>query len=133
MILGSLDDIITRNPRSELIGYCDGMLKAQTVLQITFLEYVLTTTNILSLVLQSDHKDFRAVRRALLTTLTTLNDMQNITSVHLKSFHAYQDVLSQIESFTEQNIPARETLFYQKSFMKILANLCCFGWQVFKI
>ena len=26
MILGSLDDIITKNPRPELIGYCDEML-----------------------------------------------------------------------------------------------------------
>ena len=26
MILGSLDDIITRNPRPELIDYCDEML-----------------------------------------------------------------------------------------------------------
>ena len=83
MILGSLDDIITRNPRPELIGYRDEMLNAQTVLQITFLEDVLTVTNILSLVLQCDRKDFGAVRRALSTTLTTSNDMQNISSVHL--------------------------------------------------
>ena len=45
------------------------MLNAQTVLQITLLEDVLTVTNILSLVLQSNHKDFGAVRRALSTTL----------------------------------------------------------------
>ena len=37
MILGSLDGIITRNPRPQLIGYCDEMLNAQTVLQIIFL------------------------------------------------------------------------------------------------
>ena len=104
-----MDDIITRNPRPELIGYRDEMLNAQTVLRITFLEDVLTVTNILSLVLQSDRKDFGAVRRALSTTLTTLSDMQNISSVHLKSFRAYQDVLSQIESFAKQNIPAKRT------------------------
>ena len=109
MILGSLDDIITRNPRPELIGYRDEMLNAQTVLQITFLEDVLTVTNILSLVLQFDRKDFGAVRRALSTTLTTLNGMQNNSSVHLKSFRAYQDVLSEIESFAKQNIPAKHT------------------------
>ena len=109
MILGSLDDIITRNPRPELIGYRDEMLNAQTVLQITFLEDVLTVTNILSLVLQFDRKNFGAVRRALSTTLTTLNGMQNNSSVHLKSFRAYQDVLSEIESFAKQNIPAKHT------------------------
>ena len=43
------------------------------------------------------------------TTLTTLNDMQNISSVHLKSFCAYQDVLSQTESFAKQNILAKHT------------------------
>ena len=85
------------------------MLNAQTVLQITFLEDVLTVTNILSLVLQFDRKDFGAVRRALSTTLTTLNGMQNNSSVHLKSFRAYQDVLSEIESFAKQNIPAKHT------------------------
>ena len=109
MILGSLNDIITRNPRPELIGYRDEMLNAQTILQITFLGDILTITNKVSLVLQSDHKDFRAVRHALSATLTTSNDMQNISSVQLKSFGAYQDVLSQIESFTKQNIPAKHT------------------------
>ena len=109
MILGSLDGIITRNPRPQLIGYCDEMLNAQTVLQIIFLEDVLSITNILSLVLQSYRKDFGAVRYTLLTTLTTLNDMQNISSVHLKSCRAYQDVLSQIKLFAKQNIPAKHT------------------------
>ena len=85
------------------------MLNAQTVLQITFFEDVLTVTNILSLVQQSNRNEFRAVRRVLSTTLTTLNDMQNISSVHLQSFLAYQDVLSQIESFAKQNIPAKHT------------------------
>ena len=51
MITGSLDDIITRNPRPYLTGYRDETLNAQTVLQITFLEDALTVTNILSLVL----------------------------------------------------------------------------------
>ena len=81
----------------------------QTVLQITFLEDVLTVTNVLSLVLQSNRKDFGAVRCALSTTLTPLNDMQNITSVHLKSYRAYQDILSQIELFAKQNNSAKHT------------------------
>ena len=96
MILGSLDKIITRNPRPELIDLSESLN-----VQITFLEDVLTVTNILSLVLQSDRKDFGTVRCALSTTLTTLNDRQNIRCFHLKSFHAYQDVLSQIEPFEE--------------------------------
>ena len=58
--------------------------------------------------LQSYRKDFGAVRYTLLTTLTTLNDMQN-SSVHLKSFRAYQDVFSQIKLFAKQNILAKHT------------------------
>ena len=103
------DDIITRNPRPELTGYHDEMLNAQIVLHITFLQDVLTIMNILSLVLQSDRKDFGAVRHALSTTLTTLNDMQNSSSVNLKGFCAYQDVLSQIKLFAKQNILVKHT------------------------
>ena len=111
MILGSLDDIITRNPRPELIGYRDEMLNAQTVLQITFLEDVLTITNILTCATVQLQR-FQSSQQDMLffsTTLTTLNDMQNISSVHLKSFSAYQDVLSQTESFAKQNILAKHT------------------------
>lgn len=109
MIVGSLDDIITRNPKPKIIGYHDEMLNAQTVLKITFLEDVLAVTNILSLVLQSDRKDFGAVRRALSSTLNTINDMKNINSIHLKSFRGCQDVLDQFESYTKQNVPAKHT------------------------
>ena len=47
IILGSLDDIKTRNPRPELISYRDEMLNAQTASQITFLEDVLSVTIII--------------------------------------------------------------------------------------
>ena len=50
-ILGALDDIITRAPKPELVGYRDEMLNSQTILRITFLEDVLSLTNTLSLVL----------------------------------------------------------------------------------
>ena len=64
MILGSLN-IITRNPRPELIGQHD----MQYISSVHF-------------------------------------EMQYISSVH---FRAYQDVLSQTESFAKQNIPAKHT------------------------
>ena len=111
MILGSLDNMIPRNTGPELISYCDEMLNAQTVLQITFLEDVLTITNILTCATVQLQR-FQSSQQDMLffsTTLTTLNDMQNISSVHLKSFSAYQDVLSQTESFAKQNILAKHT------------------------
>ena len=63
VIIESLDDI-TKDPKAELIGLRDQTLNSETLLQICFLD-VLSITNILSLVLQSDKKDFVAVRRAM--------------------------------------------------------------------
>ena len=60
IIIESLDDIITKIPRQNLHNQ---MLNSETLLQICFLENVLSITNILSLVLQSDKKDFAAVHR----------------------------------------------------------------------
>ena len=65
IITESLDDIITKDPKAELIGLRNQMLNSETLLQICFLEDVLSITNILSLVLQSDKKDFAAVHRAM--------------------------------------------------------------------
>ena len=80
-----------------------------TVLQITFLEDVFIVTNILPLELHSDSKEFGAVRHALSTTLTTLNGMQNTSSIHLNSFPTYWNVLSQVESLAKYNIPEKHT------------------------
>ena len=80
MILGSLDNMIPRNTGPELISYCDEMLNAQTVLQITFLEDVLTITNILTCATVQLQR-FQSGQQDMLffsTTLTTLNDMQNM-------------------------------------------------------
>ena len=65
IILEALDDIITRAPRPELVGYRDELLNSLTILQISFLEDVTASTNTLSLILQSDRKDFGTVHRAL--------------------------------------------------------------------
>ena len=50
------------------------MLNSETLLQIYFLD-VLSITNIPSLVIQSDKKDFAAVRRALQLTCLQLKQM----------------------------------------------------------
>ena len=36
IIIESLDDIITKEPRAELIGLCNQMLNSETLLQICF-------------------------------------------------------------------------------------------------
>ena len=50
------------------------MLNSETLLQIYFLD-VLSITNIPSLVIQSDKKDFAAVRRAMQLTCLQLKQM----------------------------------------------------------
>ena len=56
IIIESLDDIITKDPKAELIGLRYQMLNSEILLQICFLGDILRITNILSLVLQSDRK-----------------------------------------------------------------------------
>ena len=110
IILGALDDIIIRNPKAELIGYREELLDAKTVLEITFLEDVLSITNTLSLVLQSDRKDFGAVRRAMASTLSILRDMStDSNSVHLKSFKSHGEVMAQLDNFNRKNVASRGT------------------------
>ena len=85
VIVEAIDDIIVKNPKLEVIGYHSQLLDSTTILQISFLEHVLTITNTLSLVLQSDRKDFGAVRRALHTAINMLQDISaNPNSKHLK-------------------------------------------------
>ena len=58
-------------------------MQADASLQIYFLKDVLTITNILSLVLQSDHKEFGAVRRATQSTINQLIKMGNYKNCSL--------------------------------------------------
>ena len=47
LIVEALDDIITRAPKPELVGYREEMLSSLTILRISFLEDVLSITNTL--------------------------------------------------------------------------------------
>ena len=73
LIIEALDDIITTSSNPERVACRDTHLEAATVYQITFLEDVLSVTNILSLLLQSDKKGFCVISRSLNTDLGTLN------------------------------------------------------------
>ena len=72
IILESLDDIIVNDTKVELIGICDQLLQQDTIMQICLLEDVLSVTNVLSLVLQSNHKDFGTQRRSVKYTISQL-------------------------------------------------------------
>ena len=90
----ALDDIISKNPKPELIGYRSQLLDSNTLLQISFLEDVLSIINTLSLVLQADKKDFGAIRRTMNSIITILTVMaSNQNSIHLNSFNGQNEVL----------------------------------------
>ena len=72
-----MDDIVSTNKNAEWIGYRASLLKERTVLEITFLEDVLSVTNSLCLLLQSDKKDFGAISRSVKSTVGVLNLMKS--------------------------------------------------------
>lgn len=110
LIIESLDDIIVKNPKAELIALRDQMLDGKMLLQICFLEDVLSITNILSRVLQSDHKEFGALRRAMIFTCTQLKQVRdNPNSPLLKSFNSYNEVLVKVNDYMKQNVVAHST------------------------
>ena len=70
----------------------------QTIFQITFLDDVLCVTNALSLLLQSDVKDFAAISRIVSSTLQILEDIGNdFDSIYLKSFNKSAEIIEKIE------------------------------------
>ena len=105
IISESLDDIITKNPKAELIGICEQLLQQDTIIQICFLENVLSVTNDLSLVLQSNHKDFGALRRSVKYTINQLNQIQeNVRGPLMKSFQKVEELIQNIERYCHENV-----------------------------
>ena len=79
-------------------------MQADTLLQICFLEDVLTITSILSLVLQSDHKEFGAAHRATQSTVIQLIKMQNGKNCPLfKSLDSCDETLKNLDEYKQQN------------------------------
>ena len=105
IIIEALDDIITTSSNPELAARRDTLSEIATVYQITFLEDVLSVTNILSLLLQSDKKDFSAISRSINTVLGTLKVMrENRETKYLKNFSNTDEIIQNIENYQIQNI-----------------------------
>ena len=86
-IVEALDDITARDQtKPELASHRASLREPRILMAITFLEDVLSITNILSLVLQSDRKDFGAVRRAVKTVTLKLGDMAKNKECSLEKF-----------------------------------------------
>ena len=134
--LESLDDIITNDPKAELTEIHDQLLQQDTIMHICFLEDVLSVMNVLSLVLQSNHKDFGALRRPVKYTISQLEQIQeNVRGPLMKSFQKVEELTQNIERYCCQNVighSARKRLGFTK--FKVLDNLVkkiqpCQAWK----
>ena len=100
IIIEALDAIITIKNNPELVTYGNTCLDTETVYQITFLEDVLSVTNILSLLLQSDKKDFSAIAQAINTVIEILKNIgENVDTNHLKNFNNASKIIEKIEVY----------------------------------
>ena len=74
-ILEALDQVLVAKPNPEISGYWSDLLEPSTVLELSLLDDILTIISKLCLLLQSDHKDFRAIHDVVEQTLITLKGM----------------------------------------------------------
>ena len=66
---------------------------------------MLSVTDILSLLLQSDKRDFSAVSHSINTVLGTLKVMgENRETKYLKNFNNADGIIQKIENYRKQNI-----------------------------
>ena len=94
IIIEALDDNISTTNNPELVTYRNTLLDTETVYQIMFLEDVLSVTNILSLLLQSDKKDFFVIARSVNTVTEILKNIgENIDTNHLKNFNNANEII----------------------------------------
>ena len=64
---------------------------------MTFIEDVLSVTNGLYLLLQSDKKGFRAISRAVNSTIVIPEEIkEDLHSIYLKSFRQSEDIIERI-------------------------------------
>ena len=115
IIIEALDDIISTTNNPELVTYRNTLLDTETVYQITFLEDVLSVTNILSLLLQSDKKDFSAIASSVNAVIEILKNIrENIDTNHLKNFNNANKIIEKIKVYERQNIVSSGTCKCQK-------------------
>ena len=115
IIIEALDDIISTTNNPEPVTYRNTLLDTETAYQITFLKDVLSVTNILLLLLQSDKKYFSAIARSVNTVIEILKNIgENIDTNHLKNFKNANDIIEKIEVYERQNIVSSGTHKRQK-------------------
>ena len=124
IIIEALDDIISTTNNLELVTYRNILLDTETVYQITFLEDVLIVTNILSLLLQSDIKDFTVIARSVNTVPEILKNIgENTDTNHLKNFNNTNEIIEKIEFYKRKNIVSSGMRKHQKQDHNLTKNI----------
>ena len=101
---------MSKNLNFEWVSYQSNLLISLTVFQITFLKYILSVTNILCLILQSDRKDFAAVSQAVKSTIAILKDIQNnANSTHLQNFKKTDEIIQKLSTIEMRTIVSGTT------------------------
>ena len=99
IIIEALDITSTTN-NLELLTYRNTLLDSEAVYQITFLEDFLSVTNILSLLLQSDKKDFSVIVQSVNMVIEILKNIgENIDTNHLKNFKNANKITEKVEVY----------------------------------
>ena len=101
---------MSKNLNFEWVSYQSNLLISLTVFQITFLKYILSVTNILCLILQSDRKDFAAVSQAVKSAIAILKDIQNnANSTHLQNFKKTDEIIQKLSTIEMRTIVSGTT------------------------
>ena len=107
-ILEALDQELVAKPNPEISGYQADLLEPSTVLELSLLDDVLTIISKLRLLLQSDHKDFRAIHDVVEQTLITpkeISEDQNHAGCEsLKKSPAFMETL---HNFNAESIASK--------------------------
>ena len=98
-IVPALDKTISKNSNSEWVSCRLNLIISSTVFQITFLQDILSVTNILSVILQGTEKIFAAVSGAVKSTKAILEDIQiNVNSTHLQNFKKADEIIQKLST-----------------------------------
>ena len=129
----ALDNILIVKPNPETSGYRDTLLSPITLMQITMLEDVLSVTNALSVLLQSDRKEFSEIQRGLKHTVDSLASMRDDeNNINLVSFSKSTEIIERLEEYKREKMMSSNTRKRSKMDIKLpVSNFHCTGIRPF--
>ena len=120
----ALDNILIVKPNPETSEYRDTLLNPITVMQMTMLEDVLSVTNALSLLLQSDRKEFSEIQRGLKHTVDSFASMRDDeNNINLVSFSKSTEIIERLEEYKRKKIMSSNTLQRSKMDIKLYNSM----------